>query len=538
MVRASRASRRERVVGYTSIALAGACGLALGFPLNTAVSKTTETTPTFEAFAAFSPSFMRANRSCGRRRTCHATERTIRGSRGSHRDAVAGVGGGFGFLAPWPAGKTMVVGGRCGYFYNRRSHRDWGARWGDDRFAIDIGVCGGGDAGTPVLAAHSGIVRVAKADPAYGKEIVIEVGDDLGSVYPDGLATRYSHLGRLTVREGELVLTGQQIGTIGHSGEGGGPRRNAHLHFVAYSGRGPHAGLRPAPMAGVLPCDRCRITSLTQRPDPSRAPFLAALDAKFPMNRQGEVAVKQGSAAAFGFDVRFSQPFQAHRFVLRPRTPDLIARLTNIAGDLTGALVATRTEVGGFRGVLDVPAAVVPGTYLLQWEVIDRDTGRLGNLRPTIVLKVLPASAPSPPDAVTPCPPSTAQSLAPATPSPLSASLDAQFPHDAQGRVHVGRGDNVAIGFNVRFNAPFSTNFVLKPNTIASAAHLLPSFGTPGNVFPGAAAGNDDHVGYYRSSVTVPLCTPSGDYFVQWRVVDRVSGNETSLEPSMVVAVP
>lgn len=476
--------------------------------------------------------------SCRRKRACHGDERTIQGSRGPNRDAVAGIGGGFGLLAPWPAGKTMVIGGRCGYFYKRESHREWGGRWGDDRFAIDIGVCGGSDAGIPILASHTGIVQIAHADPVYGKEVLIEVNSDLASTYPEGLATRYSHLGQLSVKEGELVLAGQQIGTLGHSGQGGGPRRNAHLHFAAYSSRKAHAGMRPEPLAGVATCDRCRVSSMTQRPDPNLAPFLSALDAQFPMDRHGEVAIKAGSATHFGFDIRFSQPFQAHRFVLRARTSDLIERFTNVPSDFLGSSSTTRRDVGQFRGVLDVPAGVPSGMYAMQWEVIDRDTGRLGNLRLSIQLKVLPVTAPNPPTAGAPCPPSTAQSLGPTTPSPLFASLDGQFPHDVQGRVHVSRGDTVPIGFNIRFNTVFSPNFVLKPNTTISASHFLPSFGTPGNVFPGAIAPNDDHVGYYRSSVNVPICTPSGSYFVQWRVIDRSNGNEAALEPSMVVTVP
>lgn len=236
-------------------------------------------------------------RDCVRRRSCSDGERTIQGKRGKNRDSNTAVGGGFGLLAPWPAGKTLVVGGRCGYFFGRGPHRDWGGRWADDRFAVDIGVCGGADAGLPVLAAHTGRVRIVQSDPTYGNEVVIEAGDALDSIYPSRLTTRYSHLGKIGVKEGDLVLAGQRIGTIGHSGEGGGSRRNAHLHFAAYSGRGPRAGMRPEPLAGVLVCDGCRVTSLTQPPDPNRAPFLAALKSQFPMDDE---AVVKGEARQRG----------------------------------------------------------------------------------------------------------------------------------------------------------------------------------------------------------------------------------------------
>lgn len=239
----------------------------------------------------------------------------------------------------------------------------------------------------------------------------------------------------------------------------------------------------------------------------------------------------------FGLDIRFSQPFQAHRFVLSPRTPELSSRFAGLGGDFTGT-VAGAADVGRFRGVLDVPATVPPGAYTLEWEVVDRATGRLGNLVLPVKLRVVSPDAPTPASALAPCSPSSASSLSPATSSSLQATLDGQYPHDAEGRVHVSRGDTVPIGFNIRFNGVFSPNFVLRPNTVASVAHFLPAFGTPGNVFPGAVAPNDDHVGYYRSAVTVPLCTPSGSYFVQWRVYDRFNGREAPLEPSMVVTVP
>jgi murein DD-endopeptidase MepM/ murein hydrolase activator NlpD len=45
--------------------------------------------------------------------------------------------------------------------------------------------------------------------------------------HPDGVLTRYAHLSRISVKQGQEVDIGQQIGRMGATGNASGP----HLHF-------------------------------------------------------------------------------------------------------------------------------------------------------------------------------------------------------------------------------------------------------------------------------------------------------------------
>lgn len=73
--------------------------------------------------------------------------------------------------------------------------------------------------GTQVLAMNSGIVRVARAFTVYGNSIIIDHGQ--------GVQTLYMHLSKLSVKEGDVVKTGQIIGLSGKTGYAESP----HLHI-------------------------------------------------------------------------------------------------------------------------------------------------------------------------------------------------------------------------------------------------------------------------------------------------------------------
>ena len=74
-------------------------------------------------------------------------------------------------------------------------------------------------AGTPIRAAADGDVTEAAMNAGYGREIMLEHGHDV--------VTLYGHLSAIAVVVGQHVIRGQVIGYVGQSGRATGP----HLHY-------------------------------------------------------------------------------------------------------------------------------------------------------------------------------------------------------------------------------------------------------------------------------------------------------------------
>jgi murein DD-endopeptidase MepM/ murein hydrolase activator NlpD len=73
--------------------------------------------------------------------------------------------------------------------------------------------------GTPVRAAGDGDVSSASMGAGYGREVVLDHGHDVLTVY--------GHLSAVAVLPGQHVIRGQVIGYVGQSGRATGP----HLHY-------------------------------------------------------------------------------------------------------------------------------------------------------------------------------------------------------------------------------------------------------------------------------------------------------------------
>lgn len=88
--------------------------------------------------------------------------------------------------------------------------------------------------GSPVLAAASGIVLERATATGYGTIVIVDHGDGTRAVY--------GHLSDRSVKKGDKVQMGDEIGHVGTSGNG--TNRGSHLHFeVTESGPffGEHA---------------------------------------------------------------------------------------------------------------------------------------------------------------------------------------------------------------------------------------------------------------------------------------------------------
>ena len=73
--------------------------------------------------------------------------------------------------------------------------------------------------GTPVRASADGDVASAEMANGYGREIVLNHGHDVDTIY--------GHLSAIAVIQGQHVSRGQVIGYVGQSGRATGP----HLHY-------------------------------------------------------------------------------------------------------------------------------------------------------------------------------------------------------------------------------------------------------------------------------------------------------------------
>lgn len=87
------------------------------------------------------------------------------------------------------------------------------------RPAMHAGIDFRAGIGTPILATGAGTVIKAGWNGGYGRMVEIDHGK--------GVTTRYAHMSRIIVKQGDTVETGEAIGEAGSSGRSTGP----HLHY-------------------------------------------------------------------------------------------------------------------------------------------------------------------------------------------------------------------------------------------------------------------------------------------------------------------
>jgi len=73
---------------------------------------------------------------------------------------------------------------------------------------------------TPVISSADGIIKSVVRKPYYGNLVIIDH-------HGNGYTTRYAHLNKASVVEGQVVRRGEMIGYMGNTGRSTGP----HLHY-------------------------------------------------------------------------------------------------------------------------------------------------------------------------------------------------------------------------------------------------------------------------------------------------------------------
>ncbi len=104
------------------------------------------------------------------------------------------------------------------------------ANVGRDELSDHKGVDLAGTTNDAVFSAYNGKVSYCGFDGVYGNKIVIQHDGK-----KQGYETWYCHLNAMLVSIGDQVSSGEQIGTLGNSGQSTGP----HLHFQIMKGGAP-----------------------------------------------------------------------------------------------------------------------------------------------------------------------------------------------------------------------------------------------------------------------------------------------------------
>ncbi len=139
-------------------------------------------------------------------------ERARRNNNSASTPSTASVSSGGGSML-WPCPTYTYISSEFG----GRNHPITG-KWQSGHKGIDIAS----SKGNPVIAAKSGTVVKSYLSSSYGNYIVISHGG--------GLMTAYAHLSKRMVSVGDTVAAGEQIGTVGSTGNSTGN----HLHFEVY----------------------------------------------------------------------------------------------------------------------------------------------------------------------------------------------------------------------------------------------------------------------------------------------------------------
>ena len=109
---------------------------------------------------------------------------------------------------------------RWAQYDDLQNYGNAGSHWESTHTGTDLSTA----CGTPVLAATDGVVTV-RTDQAWAGNWLVEISTGSGSVM-----TWYAHMQAISVRTGDRVSAGQEIGAVGDLGNATG----CHLHFEVH----------------------------------------------------------------------------------------------------------------------------------------------------------------------------------------------------------------------------------------------------------------------------------------------------------------
>lgn len=192
------------MIGFAQPALANSANADIAAPLRAA-----------QQAQGASPGILAVDNGDQQFRQLFASWRAIEGGNGfaaARSTAPVGLGGATLATVAIPS-RSPLEGLRLTSNFGMRSHPVLGG------FRMHKGIDLSSPIGTPVYATADGVVGRADWFSSYGLYIQIEHGG--------ALQTRYGHLSRLNVAEGQMVHKGDLIGFVGTTGRSTGP----HLHY-------------------------------------------------------------------------------------------------------------------------------------------------------------------------------------------------------------------------------------------------------------------------------------------------------------------
>lgn len=112
----------------------------------------------------------------------------------------------------WPTPSSRYI----TYYYGWRMH----PVYNKEKFHTGIDI--GASSGAKIVACGNGTVTKATWYGGYGNCVIIDHGG--------GITTLYGHMSSISVKKGQKVTAGQQIGKVGSTGVSSGP--HLHLEFI------------------------------------------------------------------------------------------------------------------------------------------------------------------------------------------------------------------------------------------------------------------------------------------------------------------